>query len=162
MTPCVSLIAAMSENRVIGHGNTIPWYLPRELKTFKAITMGHPIVMGRKTYESINRLLPGRTTIIITRNPNYAVEGALVVSTFEKALELSHNDDQIFVIGGAEIYSLALPSATRLYLTVVHANFEGDTFMPYFDLRQWIKVSAENFAADENNRHNYTVSAYER
>ncbi len=162
MTPRISLIVAMSENRVIGRDNAIPWHLPRELKTFKAITMGHHIVMGRKTYASINRLLPGRTTVIITRNPSLAVEGAFVTDSFENAVELSRDDEQVFVIGGAEIYTLALPLATRLYLTIVHANFEGDTFMPSLDLSEWRKVSEEGFAPDEKNLYAYTVFIYER
>lgn len=162
MKPRVSLIAAMSENRIIGRNNTIPWYLPRELKTFKAITMGHHIVMGRKTYESINRLLPGRTTVIITRDPNYTVAGALVMNSFELALEGSRDDDQVFVIGGAEIYRLALPSATRFYLTVVHAELPGDTYMPDLELDTWTKISSETFSADEKNSYDYTISVYER
>ena len=115
MNPQISIIVAMSENRVIGRDNAIPWHLPRELKTFKAITMGHHIVMGRKTYESINRLLPGRTTVIITRNPNYRVAGAAVVDSFAAALVACEKDDQIFVIGGAEIYQIALPFAKRIW-----------------------------------------------
>ena len=162
MNPKISLIVAMSENRVIGRDNAIPWHLPRELKTFKAITMGHHIVMGRKTYESINRLLPGRTTIIITRNPNYRVEGAVVVDSFASALLACENDDQIFVIGGAEIYQIALPFANRLYLTLVHTVVEGDTFMPEFDLSHWNKISSEILTADEKNAFDYTVAVYER
>ncbi|MBX9632520.1 MAG: dihydrofolate reductase, partial [Burkholderiales bacterium] len=122
MRPRVSLIAAVASNGVIGRDGRMPWHLPEDLKRFKALTMGHAIVMGRKTFDSIGRLLPGRRTIIVTRQPNYRVEGAEVVSSIDDAIALARNDDEVFVIGGGEIYAQALPLATRLHLTEIAAT----------------------------------------
>src|SRR5512145_813795 len=120
----VSVIVAMAKNRVIGANNRIPWHLPNELKLFKSLTMGHHIVMGRRTYESINRLLPGRTTVIVTRQRDYAVPGAVVAHSVSEALEAARGDDEIFVIGGADLFRETLPVADRIYLTVVDAEPE--------------------------------------
>jgi len=158
----VSLIVAMSRNGVIGANNSIPWHLPAELKMFKAITMGHHIVMGRKTWESIGRLLPGRTTVIVTRRHDYAVTGAIVVSSLQAALAAANRDEETFVIGGAELFAAALPLADRLYLTVVDADIEGDTFMPPFGLADWREVSTQRFAADEKNPYSYRTTVYDR
>jgi dihydrofolate reductase len=143
------LIVAMSENRVIGVDNRLPWSIPEDLKRFKRITNGHPIVMGRKTYESIGRVLPGRTNIVITRERLYRVEGGAVVHSLDEALEWARRSpgaDEIFVIGGAEIFRLALPLAHRIYLTEVKWPFEGDTFFPDFDERQYREVTRERLS----------------
>src|SRR5215207_8040772 len=129
----ISLIVAMAKNRVIGSDNRIPWHLPNELKLFKSLTMGHHIVMGRKTYESIGRLLPGRTTVIVTRQKDYGMPGAIVAHSIAEAIAACEGDDEIFVIGGADLFRETLPIADRLYLTTVDAEPEGDTFMPEFD-----------------------------
>ena len=130
----------MARNRVIGANNRIPWHLPEELKMFKRLTMGHHIVMGRKTYESIGRLLPGRTTVIVTRQRDYAAPGAIIAHSLQDALNAAARDDEIFVIGGAELFREALPIADRIHLTVVEAEPEGDTFMPEFDRGEWQEV----------------------
>lgn len=129
----LSIIAAMSENRVIGNENKLVWNIPEELKRFRELTSGHPIIMGRKTHESIGRVLPNRTNIIITRDKDYKVEGAIIVHSLEEAIELARaqpGSDEIFVIGGGQIYQQAIPLADRIYLTVVEGNYQGDTFFP--------------------------------
>jgi dihydrofolate reductase len=128
-----SLIVAMARNRVIGRGNAMPWHLPSELQRFKRITLGHHIVMGRRTFESIGRLLPGRTSVIVTRNPTYAVDGAVVVHSLDDALAACAGDDEPFVIGGAQLFAEALPLARRIHLTTIDAEVEGDVLMPPFD-----------------------------
>ena len=158
----LSLIVAMGKNRVIGANGAIPWRLPNELQLFKRITMGHPIIMGRKTWESIGRLLPGRTTVIVTRQNDYAVPGAITANTLADAIGKCANDDEIFVAGGGELYREALPKADRLYLTVVDATPEGDTRMPDIDWNEWCVVSSENHAADEKHAHSYCFGVYDR
>ncbi len=158
----VSLIVAMAKNRVIGAGNKIPWRLPNELQLFKRVTMGHHIIMGRKTYESINRLLPGRTTVIVTRQSGYQVPGAVIAHTLDKALAACAGDDEAFVIGGGELYAAALPRADRIYLTTVDAEPAGDTFMPEFDRAQWRESSAESYPADGAHAHAYRFAVFER
>ncbi len=143
----LSLIVAMSRNGVIGIDNQLPWHLPEDLKYFKSVTMGKPIIMGRKTYDSIGRPLPGRTNIVITRDPSWQAEGVSVAQTLEAALSLGQvacnaaGADEIMVIGGEQIYRMTLPAADRLYLTQVDAEVEGDAFFPDIDLDQWQQVS---------------------
>ena len=160
--PRVSLIVATAKNRVIGAANKIPWHLPNELRMFKRLTMGHHMIMGRRTYESIDRLLPGRTSVIVTRQPDYRVAGALVVHSVEEALAACRDDDECFVIGGADLFSATLPIAERLYLTIVDAEPDGDTFMPPLDLTQWRPMSTESFAADDAHAHAYRFTVYDR
>ena len=160
--PRISLIVAMGKNRVIGANGRIPWHLPNELKLFKTLTMGHHIVMGRKTYESINRLLPGRTTVIVTRQPDYSVPGAIVAHSIEEALAACRDDDEIVVIGGADLFRETLPVADRLYLTVVDAEPEGDVFMPEIDMSRWRETSAQWFDSDEKHAHAYRFAVYDR
>ena len=161
-TSRISLLVAMARNRVIGANNAIPWHLPNELKLFKTLTMGHHIVMGRKTYESINRLLPGRTTVIVTRQRDYTVPGAIVVHSIDEALEACRGDSEIFVIGGADIFRDALPLADRLYLTIVDAEPAGDTLMPEFDMSDWQETSAQSFAADGKHQYAYRAAVLDR
>jgi dihydrofolate reductase len=156
------LIVAMARNRVIGANGAIPWHLPNELQLFKRLTMGHHIVMGRKTFESIGRLLPGRTTVIVTRQAGYAVPGAVVAHSLEEALAACAGDDEVFVIGGAEIFRSALPLADRIHLTVVDAEPAGDTFMPEFDRADWRECSAESFGRDARHPYDYQYSVLER
>ncbi len=158
----ISIIAAMARNRVIGKGNRIPWRLPGEQQIFKKVTMGHHLVMGRKTYESLNRLLPGRMTVIVSRNPNYKVEGAIVVNSLQAALSACNSDDEVFIIGGAHLFKLALPLADRIYLTTVQAEVEGDTVMPDFDLTGWYPISTQVFKADGKNPYDYHFSVYQK
>jgi dihydrofolate reductase len=162
MAARVSIIVAMAKNRVIGANGAIPWRLPNELQLFKRVTLGHHIIMGRKTWESIKRLLPGRTTVIVTRQKDYAVAGALVVDSLQAAINACSNDAEIFVIGGGELYREALPIADRIYLTTVDAEPAGDTRMPEFDMSHWREISADNFAADDNHAHAYRFSVLAR
>jgi len=153
----LSIIVAVANHNVIGINNTLPWHLPEDLKRFKALTMGHHIIMGRKTYESLGRLLPGRTTVIVTRNHDYQVEGAVVVHSLEAALSASIEDDEVFLIGGAELYQIGLPVAQKLYVTEVHAEFEGDAFLPAFDMTQWEEASRERHQAENGLTFSYVT-----
>jgi dihydrofolate reductase len=130
--PKISIFVALSENRVIGKGNTLPWHIPDDFKRMKEVTSGHTIVMGRKTYESIGRILPNRVNIIITRDPSYKVEGGIVCSSLEAALEEArkHESEEIFIFGGGQIFEQAMPITEKLYLTVVHQDIDGDTYFP--------------------------------
>jgi dihydrofolate reductase len=158
----ISIIVAMAKNRVIGAKGAIPWRLPEELKLFRILTMGHHLIMGRKTYESIGRLLPGRTSVIVTRQPGYRIEGAIVVHSLDAAIAACANDDEIFVIGGEGIFRAALPLADRLYLTTVDAEVAGDTYMPGFSMDEWSERSVRSYEADERNPHAFRFSIYER
>jgi len=133
----LSIILATSKNGVIGINNTLPWHLPEDLKRFKSLTMGHHIIMGRKTYESLGRLLPGRTTVIVTNNPKYKVEGALIANSLDEAIALCKDDDEVFLIGGAQMYQLGISLANKLYITEVEITVDGDVYMPKIDFSQW-------------------------
>ena len=158
----LSLIVAMGKNRVIGANGANPWRLPNELQLFKRVTMGHHIIMGRKTWESIGRVLPGRTTVIVTRQTNYAVPGAVIVNSLAAAITQCADDEEIFVIGGGELYREALPRADRLYVTIVDAAPEGDTHMPEFNAADWREISSENHPADERHIHAYRFAIHDR
>ena len=162
MVSDISIIVAMARNRVIGAKGAIPWHLPNELKRFKAITMGHHLIMGRRTWESIGRPLPGRTSIVVTRQRGYRAPGAVVAHSFNEAIARCGGDDEIFVIGGAELYAEALPRATRLYLTLVEADVEGDTWMPKLDSGDWRETACEAFPADDHHAYPYRCSVHER
>lgn len=158
----VSMIVALSENGVIGNKMKLPWHISADLKRFKSLTMGHPIVMGRKTYESIGRLLPGRSTIIVSRQHNYQVAGATVVQSIEQALEVANDDPQVFIVGGNQIYQLAAPLVNKLYVTRIHALVTGDTHFTAIAWEQWKQVSCERHGADEKNDHDYSFEVYHR
>ena len=158
----ISLIAAMAENHVIGRNNQLPWRLPADLKRFKALTMGKPIVMGRKTWESLGRPLPGRTNIVITRDIGYQAEGCVVVHSIDQALEVAAGSDEVMVIGGAKLYQQMLDRADRLYLTLVKSDVEGDTWFPEFDLTQWHEVQREAHSRDDKNEFDYEFVLLER
>jgi dihydrofolate reductase len=151
----ISLVWAMAENRVIGRDNTLPWRLPDDMRHFMNTTIGKPVLMGRKTFESMKSALPGRTNIVMTRDPNWQQEGVKVVSDLDAGIELAESQgliddvDEIMIIGGAEIYALALPRATRAYLTQVHAEPKGDVFFPELDLSQWQLVRQKKCYADD-------------
>ena len=145
MPPRISLVVAMAKNRVIGANNRIPWHVPGEQKLFKEITMGHHIVMGRKTYESIGRLLPGRTSVIVTRQQNYQVPGAVIVHSLQEAVAAAKGDDEVFVIGGAELFREALPLADRLHVSVVDQEPDGDVLMPAFDAQEWREIRSTDY-----------------
>ena len=143
----LSLIVAHAKNNVIGYKNTLPWHLPEDLKRFRALTTGHHIIMGRKTYESLGRLLPGRTTIIVTRNKDYKIEGALIAHDLQAALLLASGDAEPFLIGGAELYKDGLKLANKLYITEVHAEFAGDAFLPEIDFSHWNLSEKKDYVA---------------
>lgn len=156
----LSLIYAVSENHVIGRAGTLPWQLPADLKHFKELTHGHPIIMGRTTFQSIGRPLPGRQNIILTRDRGYHHEGVTIAHSLEEALHKAEDDD-IFVIGGAEVYAQALPQASQIFETRVHAVVEGDTFFDP-DLSHWLEESNEVHKADSKNPYDYTFVTYVR
>ncbi|MDO6766045.1 type 3 dihydrofolate reductase [Agarivorans sp. 1_MG-2023] len=151
----VAMIAAMAKQRVIGKDNQMPWHLPADLKHFKAVTMGKPVIMGRLTYDSIGRPLPGRLNIVISRNPDLNIEGVTVVSSVEAALELVKEEVEVMVIGGANIYQQCLAFADVLYLTFIDKDVEGDAHFPDYQQHQWTDISSEKHLADEKNPHDY-------
>jgi dihydrofolate reductase len=159
----VSIIAAVSDNGVIGRDGGLPWHLPADLKRFKRLTSGHHMIMGRRTWESIGRRpLPGRPTIVVSRDPGFVAEGAQVARSVGQALELAGAVDEVFIAGGEAIYREALPVADRLYLTRVHTVVEGDTFFPELDEAGWRVVAEERHEPDEKNPHAHTFRVYER
>jgi len=152
----ISLIAAMANDRVIGKDNDMPWHMPADLKHFKQVTMGKPVIMGRKTYESIGRPLPGRTNIVITRNLDWKIDGVEVVNSPENALELLQDVEEVMVIGGGNIYQQFLPKADCLYLTFIDLEVEGDTRFPDWKQNaEWTLIEQQEFAADDKNPHPY-------
>jgi dihydrofolate reductase len=164
----IALIWAQARNRVIGRDNDLPWHLPKDLKHFMRTTVGHPVIMGRRTFESMNAPLPRRTNIVVTRNPDYRPEGALVAADLDAALELARGEcettgkDTIFIAGGAEIYRRGLEMATHLYVTDIHAEFEGDTFFPEVDWSRWRCVNREDFSVDAEHAWPFSISLWER
>jgi len=158
-----SIIVAQSQNRVIGIDNTLPWYLPADLKRFKAITMGHHMIMGRKTYESIGKPLPGRTSIVVTRNKDLAFEGCVMVHSLTEAFEIAqkNNDNEAFVIGGADLIKQAIDVCDKLYLTNIHHDFNGDTFLEPLS-STWKEVEQIVNAPDEKNVYTYSFVTYEK
>ncbi|WP_429146258.1 type 3 dihydrofolate reductase [Aeromonas veronii] len=160
----ISMIAAMAHDRVIGKDNQMPWHLPADLAHFKRVTLGKPVLMGRKTFESIGRPLPGRRNLVISRNPGYQVEGIEVVGSVEAALALlaGSSVEELMVIGGGHLYAEMLPSADCLYLTRIDLAVEGDTRFPAFDDGQWQRVDCESHPADEKNPHPYSFETWQR
>jgi len=153
----LSIIVAVAHDRVIGVNNTLPWHLPEDLKRFRALTMGHHIIMGRKTYDSLGRLLPGRTTVIVTRNENYQVEGALVANSLEDAIALCENDDEVFLIGGAELYQAGLKLAHKLYITEIELDVVGDAFFPALVSEEWQETEREAHTSEKGLNFNYVT-----
>lgn len=138
------MIVAVANNGVIGVNNTLPWHIPEDLKRFRALTMGHHIIMGRKTYESLDRLLPGRTTVIVSRNPDYQIEGAVVVHALQDAMRFCQQDEELFLIGGAQLYQEGLHLVNKLYITRVDLEVQGDAFLPAIDLNAWTLVEKKD------------------
>jgi dihydrofolate reductase len=177
----LSLIVAMDKNRVIGRGGTLPWRLSADLKRFKSLTMGHHLIMGRKTFESLPRLLPGRTSLVISRTQESGARGhtaqvrktsegdsalnygkLIFAQSLEDALKIVAADSEVFVIGGAQIYELALPRADRMFVTHVDADVEGDTFFPAYDPSEWRRVEETEHAADTKNEYPHRFCVYDR
>lgn len=164
----LAIIVAAAENGVIGRNNGLPWHLPEDLRYFKRVTMGKPIVMGRKTFESIGRPLPGRSNIVISRNTEFAPPGVRVVASLDEAVavagDIAHDEDvdEVVVIGGAEVYRLAMAAAGRLYITEVHASVAGDVTLPPIHWPDWQELSRERHAASEGNPFDYSFVVYDR
>jgi dihydrofolate reductase len=161
--PIVSLIWAMADNRVIGIENRLPWKLPADMQWFRKHTLGKPIVMGRLTFESFGaKPLPGRRNLIISRDANYQTEGIEVYPSLEAALNAARDAEEVMIIGGASVYTQALPLAHRLYMTLVHSDVKGDAWFPDFPLNEWHEVERHNYVADEKNPHPYSFVILER
>ena len=164
----LSLIVAMAENHVIGCNNQMPWHLPGDLQYFKRVTLGKPVIMGRKTFESIGRPLAGRSNILITRNTDFQAEGVRIVHDLASACELggqiaiADGEEEVMVIGGAEIYRQALPQADRLYLTRIHAEIEGDAWFPTFAESEWLETARETHRAAGSNPFDYSFTVLQR
>ena len=158
----LSLIVAMDENRLIGRNNALPWHLPADLAYFKRTTMGKPVVMGRKTYESIGKPLPGRRNIVITGNAGFNAPGCEIADSIEAAMSLAHANDEVMLIGGASLYQQTIERATKLYITRIHHAFDGDTWFPEFDLSAWKEEYRNDFEADHSNRYAYSFIKYVR
>jgi dihydrofolate reductase len=158
----LSVVVAADERGGIGRDGGLPWHLPEDLKRFKALTMGKPIVMGRRTWDSIGRPLPGRRSIVVSRQAGLEIAGAEVVGSLERALQLAADAPEVCVIGGAELYRLALPSAEFVHLTRVHATVEADTFLPALDPSEWQEVSSERHPADARHAHPYSFVTLRR
>jgi dihydrofolate reductase len=161
--PKLSLIWAMDQNRLIGNNNSLPWYLPADLAFFKRTTMGKPMIMGRKTFDSIGRPLPGRQNIVITRDSTFSAQGCDIANSIEEAMSLVSDEKQeAMLIGGASLYLQMLAQADALYLTQIHHTFSGDTWFPEMDMDQWSEVYREDFEVDEKNLHPYSFMQYTR
>ena len=164
----IALMVAMARNRVIGRNNALPWYLPEDLRYFKQVTYGKPVIMGRRTHESIGRPLPGRLNLVVSRNPEWRSAGVTATDSLEEALSRARAQsvvdgvDEAVVIGGSQIYAEALPVADRLYMTEVHARIEGDAFFPPLDWSQWWEIAREDCPASGNNDYPYSLVIYDR
>jgi dihydrofolate reductase len=158
----LSLIWAMDSNRLIGNANALPWYLPADLAFFKRTTLGKPILMGRKTYQSIGKPLPGRRNIVITRDPGFCAAGCDIATGIDEALRLCADAEEVMLIGGASLYEQTIDRASKLYITRIHGEFEGDTWFPEFNIDAWNIESREDFDADQANPYSYSLVKYVR
>ncbi|WP_448700070.1 dihydrofolate reductase [Mucilaginibacter sp. AW1-3] len=161
MSKHITAVVAISSNNAIGKNNQLLWHLPNDLKHFKNITAGGTVIMGRKTFDSVGKPLPKRRNIVITRKP-IEIEGCEVVNSVEAALELCKADDEVFIVGGAEIYRLAMPLVNRIYLTIVHHTFDADTFFPQIDYKEWREIEKEDHETDEKHQFKYSFITLER
>lgn len=157
-----SIVAAVADNWAIGMDGDLPWHLPADLRHFKNLTVGHHLIVGRKTWQSVGKPLPKRTMVVVTRDPDYHVEGVVVVHSLAEALVAARSDDEPFVAGGAGLYREALSVADRMYLTRIHAEFKADTFFPFFDEEAWLLQSEERHEPDQSNRYSYTFQVFRR
>ena len=161
----VSQIVAVSENWIIGRNNGLPWTMPEDMAWFKRITMGHAVIMGRRNYQANgNKALPGRTNIVISRQKDLSLDDSIVVPSLDRAIEICESEgyEEVFIVGGGEIYRLSLPRTDRIYLTMIHADFEGDTSYPELDLDRWKMIHKEPRKADEDNPYDYTFYILEK
>jgi dihydrofolate reductase len=157
----VSIVVAIAENYAIGKNNQLLWHMPADLKHFKNITSGHTVIMGRKTYDSVGKPLPNRRNIIVTRQ-DIKIEGCEVVKSIEDALALCASEDEVFIVGGAEIYKLAMSKTDRIYLTIIHHSFDADTLFPEIDYMEWKETAREDHQPDERNKFPYSFITLER
>ena len=157
----VSIVVAIAENYAIGKNNQLLWYMPADLRHFKQITTGHTVIMGRKTYDSVGKPLPNRRNIIVTRQ-DIQIEGCEVVKSVDEALELCAGEEEVFIVGGAEIYKLAMNKTDRIYLTIIHHSFDADTLFPEIDYMEWKETSREDHQPDEKNKFPYSFITLER
>lgn len=158
----LSIIVAMDEQGIIGVGGALPWHISADLKYVKRTTMGKPIIMGRKTHESIGKSLPGRDNIVLSHDPGYRSPGCTIFHDLDAALEYCRDKDEIFIMGGADLFQLTIYRVTRIYLTEVHARVQGDTYFPQFNRSEWRELSREDHDADENNEYAYSLVVLER
>ena len=158
----LSIVAALSDNKVIGLNNQLPWHMPADLKRFKALTLNKPVIMGRKTYESIGKPLPKRDNIIITRNADYRVDGCQVLPSLNVAMAICSQQEEVMIMGGASIYTYALPLTERMYLTLIHTTMKGDTFFPEWRADEWQETAREEHLADNKNIYDYSFVTLER
>jgi dihydrofolate reductase len=156
----VSLVAAAGNNNVIGGNNKLLWKMPDDMKFFMNLTTGHTVIMGRKTYESFGRPLKNRRNIIVTRNENFTAEGCEVVHSLNEALALTTKDKEVFIIGGAEIYNQAMPVANKIYFTRIYGDFEGDSYFPYINDKEWVLTSVNEYPADAKNPYPFAFLEY--
>lgn len=167
-SPIISLIAALGKDHatvnhcVIGYENRMPWHLSADLRHFKALTMGKPVIMGRKTYQSIGKALPQRTNIVITGDPSFQAPDCQIVHSIEEAMTAADSVAEVMVIGGAKLYAQMLPYAQRLYLTLIHHDFKGDTFFPDWNRKKWQEIAREDCKADDKNDYDYSFVTYKR
>lgn len=162
MKPRISIIVAVARNGVIGRDNKLPWHLPADLRYFKSLTLGHHVVMGRKTFESIGKPLPGRTSVVVTRQPGYQAPGAIVASSVDQALAKCAEDSEVFIIGGAELFAQTMDRADRLYATEIQQDFEGDVRYPEYDRGEWKEISREKHRLDGPGGLEYHFVVYDR
>ena len=161
-TPRISILVAMASNRTIGINNTLPWRIPEDLKHFKALTMGHHMIMGRKTFDSIGKPLPGRTTVVVTRNRGLKIEGCIIAHSLHEALAACTGDEEVFIIGGAEIYMQAMPLTDTLYITEIQQDVEGDAHFPELNKNAWQEVARERRSQTEPQALEYHFVTYRR
>ena len=160
--PLLSIICAMDKNRLIGNNNQLPWHLPADLALFKKNTLGKPIIMGRKTFDSLGRPLPGRQNIVVTSKPDWSAEGCVTANTIDQALALAKDADEVMLIGGASLYKQTIEIADILYLTIINDVFSGDTWFPEFDSQQWTIAEETFFDLNETNLHSFSFIKYIR
>lgn len=158
----ISIIVAMAKNRTIGINNTLPWRCPEDLKHFKALTMGHHMIMGRKTFDSIGKPLPGRTTVVVTRNTGLKIDGCIVTHSLHEAIASCAGDDEIFIVGGAELYTQALPLADRIYLTEIQQDVIGDAHFPSFNQKEWTEITRDERIQETPQPLTYHFVTYQR
>jgi dihydrofolate reductase len=158
----ISIIAAVASNGVIGWRNALPWHLPADLRYFKRLTLGHHLIMGRKTFESVGKGLPGRTTIVVTRSKRFSGKGIRCAASIEEAIDSVRKDEEVFIAGGAQVYEQTLALADRMYLTRIHQEFQGDTYFPDFDESQWTLASRQDHPSDDEHPYSFSFLVYEK